>query len=67
VQDPKPIEDDSWTIENPSFLCPAVDEQISRNYPYGYNYQFLGNPRPGGKPPNKWIAWPIRRTGSRAT
>jgi len=34
------------TIANDLFLCPAVsDWRSARNYPYGYNYQFLGNMR----------------------
>src|SRR5690242_19752356 len=41
---PIKVEDDSWTISDPFFLCPAVpDWNNSRNYTYGYNYQFLGN------------------------
>src|SRR5258706_4626004 len=44
---PSQIEDDKWTISNELFLCPAEpDYNNSRNYPYGYNYQFLGNARP---------------------
>jgi hypothetical protein len=39
---PKAIENDNWTIENPLFLCPSEPEWVnSRNYPYGYNHQFL--------------------------
>jgi prepilin-type N-terminal cleavage/methylation domain-containing protein/prepilin-type processing-associated H-X9-DG protein len=46
-KNPKAIEDDSWTITNNVFLCPEVpDWNNSRNYPYGYNFQFLGNARP---------------------
>ena len=46
-KNPKAIEDDSWTITNDVFLCPEVpDWNNSRNYPYGYNFQFLGNARP---------------------
>src|SRR6478672_3013670 len=44
----KPIkhENDSWTISDEFFLCPAApDWNNSRNYTYGYNYQFLGNAR----------------------
>ncbi|MCY2951274.1 MAG: prepilin-type N-terminal cleavage/methylation domain-containing protein [Planctomycetota bacterium] len=45
-QSPKPIDDNSWTIDDAWFLCPAVpDWHNNRNYPYGYNFQFLGNPR----------------------
>ena len=46
-KNPQAIENDSWTIENRVFLCPTVPEwNNSRNYPFGYNYQFLGNARP---------------------
>lgn len=58
-QHPELQQDDKWTISNPLFLCPAVpDWNNSRNYPYGYNYQFLGNARPrnGGG----WIFYPVK-------
>jgi len=56
---PKAIENDNWTIENPLFLCPSEPEWVnSRNYPYGYNHQFLGNPRP--RTDGKWINWPAK-------
>ena len=62
---PKPQEDDSWTISNPMFLCPTVYEwNNSRNYPYGYNFQFLGNTRQrvnGG-----FINWPVKASRIRA-
>src|SRR5688572_20797293 len=66
-QFPQAIENDSWTIENNVFLCPAVpDWNNSRNYPYGYNYQFLGNARPKGTPTNMgagfWINYPLMST-----
>ena len=33
-------------IQNELFLCPAMPEwRNARNYPFGYNYQFLGNMR----------------------
>jgi len=45
-KDPKPFEDDTWQITNEWFLCASVPEwNNSRNYPYGYNHQFLGNAR----------------------
>lgn len=62
-------ENDSWTIESRLFLCPVRPEwNNSRNYPYGYNYQFLGNARPfgatygqlGGGKVEKWIKYPVR-------
>src|SRR4051794_29444648 len=56
---PKKIEDDSWTITDEFFLCPAVYEwNNSRNYPYGYNYQYLGNAR--YKPGGAWINYPVK-------
>jgi prepilin-type processing-associated H-X9-DG protein/prepilin-type N-terminal cleavage/methylation domain-containing protein len=64
-RNPKDIQDDSWTIDNSLFLCPAVPNWVnSRNYPYGYNYQFLGNARP--KPDGKWINWPVKSDRIRA-
>jgi prepilin-type processing-associated H-X9-DG protein len=63
---PRPIEDDSWQIENPLFLCPTVPEWTnSRNYPYGYNFQFLGNPRQ--KVQGGFINWPVRATRIKAS
>jgi len=63
-KDPKPVEDDTWTISNEWFLCPSVPDWInSRNYPYGYNHQFLGNarkrltPLPNGERP--YINYPV--------
>jgi prepilin-type processing-associated H-X9-DG protein/prepilin-type N-terminal cleavage/methylation domain-containing protein len=56
---PRTNEDDAWQIENPVFLCPAVsDWNNSRNYPYGYNYQFLGNAR--YKPDGSFINYPVK-------
>jgi hypothetical protein len=45
---PSEIRDDEHTyqVNNEVFLCPVVPEWTStRNHPYGYNYQFLGNAR----------------------
>jgi prepilin-type processing-associated H-X9-DG protein/prepilin-type N-terminal cleavage/methylation domain-containing protein len=62
---PKKIEDDSWTISDPFFLCPAVpDWNNSRNYPFGYNYQFLGNAR--YKPDGSFINYPVKTTRIKA-
>lgn len=65
-KNPKNIEDDSWTIENPTFLCPTVPNWTnSRNYAYGYNFQFLGNARL--KPDGKWINYPVKADRINAT
>ncbi len=58
-------QDDSWLVENPLFLCPTVPERNnSRNYCYGYNYQFLGNAR--RKPNGEWINFPVKVGGIKA-
>jgi prepilin-type processing-associated H-X9-DG protein/prepilin-type N-terminal cleavage/methylation domain-containing protein len=67
---PKANEDDTWTISNGWFLCPSVPEWInSRNYPYGYNHQFLGNARPKGgwvSGSRSWINYPVPASRIRA-
>jgi prepilin-type processing-associated H-X9-DG protein/prepilin-type N-terminal cleavage/methylation domain-containing protein len=40
---PKSTEDDSWKVDNDLFICPSVDWRNSRNFIWGYNFQFLGN------------------------
>ena len=73
-KNPQKIENDSWTIENSVFLCPTVsDWNNSRNYPYGYNFQFLGNARPqpstmgtGIVGAGKWINYPVVSTKIKA-
>src|SRR5256714_14643118 len=40
---PQPTEDDSWKVDSDLYTCPSVDWRNSRNFVWGYNYQFLGN------------------------
>lgn len=62
---PKVQEDDSWTITNTVFLCAADYEwNNSRNYPYGYNYQFLGNTRQKSR--GGFINWPAKASRIKA-
>jgi prepilin-type processing-associated H-X9-DG protein/prepilin-type N-terminal cleavage/methylation domain-containing protein len=57
---PRTNEDDAWQVQDPLFLCPAVPEWTnSRNFPYGYNFQFLGNARPKQGGAGGWINWPV--------
>ncbi len=45
---PSPDREDehTTTVTNPAFLCPSVPHwNNTRNYPFGYNHQFLGNAR----------------------
>jgi prepilin-type N-terminal cleavage/methylation domain-containing protein/prepilin-type processing-associated H-X9-DG protein len=69
---PKNTEDDTWQISNEWFLCPAVlDWNNSRNYPYGYNYQFLGDTRPKGSRTawgaKIWVNYPVPSSRPRNT
>ncbi len=51
--------DNSRLIENAVFLCPSVsDYRNTRNAPYGYNFQFLGNSRT--KAGGKFINYPVK-------
>jgi prepilin-type processing-associated H-X9-DG protein/prepilin-type N-terminal cleavage/methylation domain-containing protein len=44
ISKPFTQETDSWQVESEWFICPTVpDWTNSRNYAFGYNYQFLGN------------------------
>ncbi|MEO1129988.1 MAG: prepilin-type N-terminal cleavage/methylation domain-containing protein, partial [Planctomycetota bacterium] len=41
-----PADEHAFPVTNEVFLCPVVPDWVSsRNFPYGYNYQFLGNAR----------------------
>jgi len=69
VANKTPVTDDidTWTIDNPWFLCPAEPEWNNcRNFPYGYNYQTLGNARPKGDESDdagwlkrEWVNYPV--------
>lgn len=50
---------------NELFLCPTVpDWRSARNYPYGYNYQYLGNMKARRNDPTKfsniYVKFPVR-------
>jgi prepilin-type processing-associated H-X9-DG protein/prepilin-type N-terminal cleavage/methylation domain-containing protein len=56
---PQSTAEDGKPIENELFICPAQPEwRNARNYTYGYNFQFLGNPRHNSK--NQFINYPVR-------
>jgi len=39
--------DDNLVVDNAILVCPDAPERVTvRGFGYGYNYQFLGNPRP---------------------
>ena len=40
---PDPTEDDSWKVDSDLYICPSMDWRNSRNFVWGYNFQFLGN------------------------
>jgi len=62
---PSPDPDDEHSLQvdgSEVFLCPAVRDWTStRNYPYGYNHQFLGNTRFRNDDENAgYIQFPVR-------
>jgi prepilin-type processing-associated H-X9-DG protein/prepilin-type N-terminal cleavage/methylation domain-containing protein len=62
---PKATEDDSWKVDSDLYTCPTVDWRNSRNFVWGYNYQFLGNTheKPGGPPApasGAFINYPVK-------
>src|SRR2546423_10763648 len=65
------METDGGTTKTGLFPRPAVpDWNNSRNYPYGYNYQFLGNARPKGMPTGGgalfWVYYPVMSSSIKA-
>jgi prepilin-type N-terminal cleavage/methylation domain-containing protein/prepilin-type processing-associated H-X9-DG protein len=63
----RPIAEESREerVDGEAFLCPEVpDRDNSRNYVYGYNFQFLGNPRL--RPDGKAIHFPVKASRIRA-
>ena len=56
---PQDTAEDAKEIENELFICPGQPEwRNARNYTYGYNFQFLGNPRTNSK--GQYINFPVR-------
>ena len=56
---PQDTVEDAKEIENELFICPAQPEwRNARNYTYGYNFQFLGNPRQNSR--GQYINFPVR-------
>lgn len=42
-RNPSPIQRDAWKVDSDLYTCPSVDWRNSRNFVWGYNYQFLGD------------------------
>lgn len=59
---PDPALDNTQPVDGEVFLDPEAPEYINaRNYPYGYNFQFLGNSRSRlGAGPTDWVRWPVK-------
>jgi hypothetical protein len=59
-----PADEHSYPVTNPALLCPmAPDWTSTRNYPYGYNYQFLGNSRFRGDDESRgYVHYPVRHS-----
>ena len=59
----------SYRVNNEVFLCPVVPDWYStRNCPYGYNYQFLGNARfKNDEEADEFVNYPVRVHQIRST
>ncbi len=59
---PEKADDNSQPVDGKVFLDPAVPERNNtRNYTYGYNFQFLGNSRTrNGGQFGDFINWPVK-------
>ena len=57
-------DEDKPRVVNNGFLCPEKEWDNCRNYPYGYNHQFLGNARK--KANGQWIAYPVNTSTIKA-
>ena len=58
-------ETDNWQVESEWFMCPSVPEWTnSRNFPFGYNYQFLGNTQ--AKPGGGFVNYPVKNSNIKA-
>jgi prepilin-type processing-associated H-X9-DG protein/prepilin-type N-terminal cleavage/methylation domain-containing protein len=55
---PDPTEDDSWKVDSDLYTCPSVDWRNSRNFVWGYNYQFLGNTHE--KTTDVYVNYPVK-------
>lgn len=55
---PDPTEDDSWKVDSDLYTCPSIDWRNSRNFVWGYNFQFLGNTHE--KAPMVFINYPVK-------
>src|SRR5687767_4465063 len=49
-RNPSSTQDNGWKVDHDLYLCPTADWRNSRNFVWGYNYQFLGNTHQS--PPN---------------
>lgn len=56
---PSNADDEDKMVTNRLFICPTEPERANgRNFGYGYNFQFLGNPRT--KASGRFINFPVR-------
>jgi prepilin-type processing-associated H-X9-DG protein/prepilin-type N-terminal cleavage/methylation domain-containing protein len=60
-------ETDNWQVESEWFICPAVSDWTnSRNYPFGYNYQFLGNTQVKPGSGTGFVNYPVKQGNIKA-
>jgi prepilin-type processing-associated H-X9-DG protein len=66
---PAQADDNAMRVDGSAvFLCPQVADSVNnRNYPFGYNFQFLGNTRfKGNGKANGFIHFPVKAERLRA-
>jgi prepilin-type processing-associated H-X9-DG protein len=66
-RNPSPIQNNDWKVDNDLYMCPAVDWRNSRNFVWGYNYQFLGNTHQSPPTTGPFINYPVKVNKIRAS
>jgi prepilin-type processing-associated H-X9-DG protein/prepilin-type N-terminal cleavage/methylation domain-containing protein len=69
---PSPTQNNDWKVDNDLFTCPSVDWRNSRNFVWGYNYQFLGDTHQkdeqnGGTNNSIYVNYPVKTNAIRAS
>jgi len=59
-RNPSPIQRDDWKVDSDLYICPTVDWRNSRNFVWGYNYQFLGDTHDKLNPPGDPVNFPVK-------
>src|SRR3954469_5722461 len=58
-RNPSPVQRDGWKVDSDLYTCPSVDWRNSRNFVWGYNYQFLGDTHDKASSPDP-VNFPVK-------